>query len=273
MFYGEMLEELMNKKNANPVNKMYLHEIMIKWNNFAKLAEREDKPANDELSAALEEFIAAVSNRKYRYKPSSKNGFTQNSPIFSALYLADLITIFIQRTGFLQNRGVNWGFQKFSKNIRFAPATLNDMHKEPGFTFEDSDSVLQVAQNLDFRIRPTGRRNLNKYQLTFPLVTFHLFRNLTSEDLKKSKQYAREAKQTFERSKSIVVCETVDENFIPEIKDCDIDMIFVLRKQFKRKKINKIDPGVLYKMESIIKGFLFEENSLAEQFQNKGYIK
>jgi len=146
------------------------------------------------------------------------------------------------------------------------------MHIEPGFTFDESDEVLQLAQNLDFRIRPTGRRNMNKYQLAFPLVTFHLFRNLTSPDLEKSKQQAKAAKATFERSKSIVVCETVEEDFMPEIKDCDVDMVFVLRKQFKRKKINKIDPGVLYKMEGIIKGYLFEENSLAEQFQNKGYI-
>jgi hypothetical protein len=272
MFYGEMLNELMSRKNTNPVNQMYLQEIMIKWKNFAKLAEREDKPANEELTSALEEFIAAVSNKKYNYNPQTKNGFTKNSPIFSALYLADLITIFIQRTGFLQNRGVDWGFQQFSKNIHFAPTTLNEMHKEPGFTCENSDSVLQLAQKLDFRVRPSGRRNMNKYQLVFPLVTFHLFRNLTSEDLEISKQYAKEAKATFERSKSLVVCETVDENFIPEIKDCDIDMIFVLRKQFKRKKINKIDPGVLYKMESILRSYLFEENSPVEQFQNKGYI-
>ncbi|MDY6915682.1 MAG: hypothetical protein SVM86_05170 [Candidatus Cloacimonadota bacterium] len=273
MFYEEMLADLMNRKNTNPVNKMYLHEINIKWKNFAKLAESKEKPANEELVSALEEFINAISNKKYRYKPGSKNGFTKHSPIFSALYLADLITIFIERTGFFNNKGVSWGFQQFSKNICFDPSNLNTMHKDPGFCYEKSDPVLQLAQNLDFRVRPTGRRDMHKAQLVFPLITFHPFRNLTEQDFERCQTYANEAKKTFAKSKTIVICETVQEKFIPELKYSSIDVIFVLRKQFMRKKINKIDPGVLYIFEKKLNSYLFEEESLSEQFQNKGYLE
>jgi len=37
MFYKDILEELL-KKEKNPVNSMYLHEIGLKWKNFEKAA-------------------------------------------------------------------------------------------------------------------------------------------------------------------------------------------------------------------------------------------
>ena len=41
MYYRNGLDTLLNDK-GNPVNRMYLHEIMLKWKNFEEKAESEE---------------------------------------------------------------------------------------------------------------------------------------------------------------------------------------------------------------------------------------
>ena len=42
MFYKDILQQLL-KDETNSINKMYLHEINIKWKNFEKAAELRDQ--------------------------------------------------------------------------------------------------------------------------------------------------------------------------------------------------------------------------------------
>ena len=91
MFYKDILEELLEKEK-NPVNSMYLHEIGLKWKNFEKAA-AEKKGSNENLVNALNKFIKAISNRKFKFNAVSEKGFKEDSDVFSNYFLNDLISI------------------------------------------------------------------------------------------------------------------------------------------------------------------------------------
>ncbi|MFC1888095.1 hypothetical protein ACFLYK_04735, partial [Candidatus Cloacimonadota bacterium] len=82
MYYREGLNTLLSDKD-NPVNRMYLHEIMLKWKNFEQKAEQYKEVSNEDLIKTLNDFISSISNRKYLYNASTKNGFKPDSPIYS----------------------------------------------------------------------------------------------------------------------------------------------------------------------------------------------
>ena len=93
MYYGDMLTELMATEK-NPVNKMYLNEIRIKWKNVEKAAT--DKAQSNELMVkALNNFTKQLQNKKYVFVKSSEKGFKEDSPLFTPLYLDDLISVFL----------------------------------------------------------------------------------------------------------------------------------------------------------------------------------
>ena len=69
MYYGDLLEKLL-KKEQNPVNRMYLNEIKIKWGNFEKESENIET-SNEILINTFNEFLKKLNNKvevKNEYK-------------------------------------------------------------------------------------------------------------------------------------------------------------------------------------------------------------
>jgi len=270
MFYNEIINELMQDKK-NPVNSMYLHEINIKWKNFEKFIE-EKKGSNKEMLAALNNFISNISNPKYIYNPSTRNGFKADSPIFSSRYLDDMISIIMKRNKIIENKGIIWGFQNFSTNLKFNPQNLSSLEKNPMFEQDYTEKVLSLTQKMDFQFRVSGKRNFHKYEIIFPLIIFNTFKNLTEEDFIKVEYTSALAKGCFERSKSIIICETLDRKFIPSLKSSAVDDIFILRKQFKSSKLSDLSLEVINALEEHINEYISQTEKKDETFLNTGVI-
>ncbi|MBN1949291.1 MAG: hypothetical protein JW784_06070 [Candidatus Cloacimonetes bacterium] len=272
MYYGEILKKLQDE-DKNPVNRMYLHEISMKWQVFQQLAEDYQKAENKELVAALNEFITSLSNRKYKYNPSSRNGFQDDSPLFSARYLDDLVTVLIQRTEIQKKIGVSWGYQAFSIHLKFNPPSLMLMGINPMFEQNMSVPVLSLVQKMDFQFRITGKRNYRKYRIAFPLIQFHDFKNLNELDYIRVDHYAKLAKETFSKSRSIVISETLEDRFVPNIRTSSFDAIFVLKKQYRSEGSGELSLQTVNLLEERIRELLNERPEESLGFKNEGIIE
>lgn len=272
MYYDEILESIL-KDLKNPVNSMYLHEIKIKWKNFQKKTKDPHKVSNEILTGSLNEFINALSNKKYKYNSSTKNGFKPDSPIFSARYLDELLTILVKRTKIIDNIGITWGYQSFSTNLKFNPQNLYVMGENPLFEQIYSKEILHLAQRMDFQFRITGKRIFKKFQIILPLLLFYTFKNLTEKDFITIEYYTKMAKSTFEKSKAIIITETLDDDFVPDLGNSPLDAIFILRKQFNSELGNEISLDVVNLLEEKIKEYLTERDEGTKEFLNTGIIE
>ncbi len=270
MFYKDILEELL-KKEKNPVNSMYLHEIGLKWKNFEKAA-TEKKGSNENLVNALNKFIKAISNRKFKFNAVSKKGFKEESDVFSNYFLNDLVSILMNRRKILSHLGIKWGFQAFNTNLKFNPLSLCSLEKDPNFEQSLSPKLLQLSQEFDLQYRVSGKRSFKKYKTVFPLIVFHTFTNLTEVSFIHTEYYANMAQATFEKSKTIIVTETLEEGFSPDIKSSQIDSICVLRKQYISGS-NDITLDAVDALDNKIKQLLTEENGVLADFTKTGIIE
>ena len=80
------------------------------------------------------------------------------------------------------------------------------------------------------------------------------------------------AKTTFEKSKTIIVTETLEEGFSPDIKSSQIDSICVLRKQYISGS-NDITLDAVDALDHKIKQLLTEENGVLADFTKTGIIE
>ena len=270
MFYKDVLAKLLESEK-NPVNSMYLHEVSIKWKNFEKSAKESDD-SNQALVKALNNFISAVSKRKYKYKSETGNGFKEDSPLFSSCYLNDLVSVLIHRRQIMTHNGIKWGIQAFNTNLKFNPKNLCSLEKDLKFDQSLSPEFLQLTQELDSQFRVIGKRTFHKYKSILPLIVFHTFRNLTEEDFIRTEYYANMAKSTFEKSKTIIITEMLDEDFIPVLRSSKVGCICVLRKQFKTDKPNEISVDAVNALEEKVKELLIEQREIGDDFKKTGII-
>jgi hypothetical protein len=272
MYYRNELQRIL-KDEKNIVNRMYMNEISLQLRklekSLAKSPEEEDYfPV---VAATTTNFTKHLENPKYQYNRNTKNGFRKNSVILSALYLDDLINSLFANQKILSNKGVVWGRQSFSMNLTFNPYNLSIMEKDLCFDYKQSPTLLQLTQKIDFQFRVSGRKTYQKFEITFPLLIFHTCKNLYDEDLIKIEHYANKAHGSLNKSRTFVICESIDPNVLPEVKCSYIDTLFILRKQ-KVGGNNEISAEVLRAIYDKINEYLYLGESEIELFERTGYI-
>ena len=271
MFYGDLLENLI-KKEVNPVNRMYLNEIKIKWSRFQTEAENPET-TNELILKEFNNFTHTLNNKKFKYVATSDKGFKPDSPLFSSCYIDDLISIFMQKKTIIDRTGVVWGKQSFSTGLRLNPISFRALQESPNFEYGNSPEFLMLAQQIDYQFKIHGKHRFYKYLLNFPLIVFLTFRNLTQDDLIKSEYYANMAVSTFSKVKFIIVTETLDQSVTPDVRSLPIEAIFVLRKQYKDNDLNPVSIDVFNALEKMINSLLAERNDVSDNFLKSGIIK
>ncbi|MCF7792804.1 MAG: hypothetical protein K9N09_02470 [Candidatus Cloacimonetes bacterium] len=271
MFYADLLDRLIPEEE-NPVNKMYLTELKLKWKGFEKILD-EKKLTNELIVQEFNKFLKNLNSRKFKYLEGTKKGFKPDSEIFSSLYLDDFISIFLSKKSILKNLGIEWGRQSFTTGMNFNPLSFGEMEKNPNFEIDDSPMFLSLIQNIDFQFRITGKRRFNKYQLKFPLLVFHTFTNLDLNDLIRSEYYANMAKATFRKVKTIIVTETLDKELTPDVRSLPIEAVFVLRKQYSNENLMPISFDVVERLSEMIDSLLAGHDDVPGNFVETGIIR
>ncbi|MCK4957173.1 MAG: hypothetical protein KAS49_06015 [Candidatus Cloacimonetes bacterium] len=276
MFYNAVLNELMKDK-TNPVNQMYLHEIELKWKEVQKaITEDIESGQNNNMISAINDFVEAISNQKYRYDKLKRKGFHSDSQLFSSYYIGDILTVMLNRTGVLENHGVKWGFQKFDCMPTYVPENILDDEKIPNLESVKSSNFLMLTVTMDFQYRIEGRRTFEKSQQVFPLIIFGLYKSLDNNKFDNCEEQAMLAKKVFPKSKFMIIAETLREDFVPDVSKSHVDSLFVLRKQFLniRKKRNKIALDVVNVVEKKVLDYLnLKEKNRADIFKSRGILE
>jgi len=272
MFFTKKIYEI-EKRESNPVNKMYLHELMLKLKHFEKLENEEfGEDKYKRIAEILNQFITALSNKKYRYNPQSNNGFRKDSHIFSSIYLDDIIHLLLKKEKILKNPGITFDKKTFDFNIRFDPDNLMSIHKDNMLRFEKNVPMLQISQEIEIQYRVSGKRNYFKNKVALPIMIFVSSKNLTRILFNSTIITAKRARQCFAKSKLIIVCETLDHGFYPSLNDTEIDSIFVLRKQFSGVGSKPIDPEILKQLDERIHKLLLDVKPNINQLIKTGII-
>ena len=266
MFYNEILKKTLEKE-TNPVNKMYLHEINIKWQKILKAIENY-KDSNKEIIDMFNIFRKAINEKKYKFNKLNAKGFTVESPIFSIDYINDLMSIIIKRQDIINHAGIFWGCERFNIHYSFSPKSFNSLEKTLSFNQLSSPEVLFLGQKIDLQYRVLGKRNFEKYKSILPLIVFKMYKILRSEEMLYLDHIAELSKNSFNGSKMIVIAEKLEKGFIPDIALTNIDYICVLTKENE----DKILFEVVNELEKIICDIIKKEYKVSTKLLNKGII-
>jgi len=266
MFYSEILSKML-KEETNPVNKMYLHEINIKWSKISKAVES-SSGSNKEIVEMFNAFRAAIINRKYKFNKLNSKGFIEESPLFSVNYLHDLISVIMKRQSIIDHTGIFWGCGKFNMNYLFTPTSFNTLEKDLKFMQSSSPEVLFLGQKIDLNYRVSGKRKFEKHVILLPLVAFYTFKILRKEDMAYLNHLAGLSKNAFSKSRTIMVTETLEEDFIPDLTSTNIDHVCVLTKGNDKK----ISVDVVNELEKLIDEIINEKHTISKNVLDTGII-
>ena len=266
MFYNEILGKML-KEETNPVNKMYLHEIKIKWEKISK-AIATSNGSNKEIVEMLNIFRNAISNNKYKFNKLNAKGFVVESLIFSINYLNDLVSVIINRQKIINHTGIFWGCGKFNMNYLFSPSSFNSLQKDLRFEQSDSPKVLFLGQKVDLHYRVTGKRNFEKHMSILPLIVFYTFKTLGHENMLYLNHLAGLSKNAFSKSRTIMLTEKLEKNFVPDLSSTNIDHVCVLTKGSD----NKISVDVVNDLEKLINDILIENHTTPKDIKDTNII-
>lgn len=265
MFYNNILDKLL-KEETNPVNKMYLHEVKIKWEHILK-AITNSNGSNKAIVEKLNLFRDAINNKKFKFNKVNSNGFIEDSLLFSVNYLNDLISVIINRHEIINHKGIFWGCGSFNMNYHFSPNSFFSLEKDIRFEQSTSPEVLMLGQQIDLNYRISGKKNFAKYNSLLPLIVFHTFKSLREDDMLYLSYLAKLAENSFNRSKTIILTEKLDKGFTPILTKTNIDHICILTKND-----NKISEEVVDKFEALVNKIIEEKNTTARSLKDRNII-
>lgn len=272
MFLKELLEDL-NKHERNPVNKMYLHEINMKWDKINDYFEDKKELDFEKIASILDNFSQISQNKKYKYSQSEKKGFKKNSPLFSAIYLNDLVHLLVRKHPIIKKTGIKFGFYKFDTNLKFNPHDFLKMKRQKMLVYNQTSRFLQLTQKIDIQYRVNGKKNFFKYNLYLPIIIFNTYSQLNENDLKKMIYTAEQAQAIQGKARVVLITETLAKGFKPNITGTGINSIFVLRKQSIQKKVNAIAPDVIKNLKIKIDKLLAQKSENIDKQIKQGIIE
>ena len=253
MYYSKILTDL-KKQERNPVNKMYLGEIALKWKAFQQLTE-EPSSGNKELAEALSKFLGSLHNRKFLFNKLRGTGFEEDSPIFSASYINDLIAAIMSRQPILSEPGIVWDFQALNYKLALKGDNPVEIARSPQIIGQKTPPVLSLTLNLDYQYRVNGKRNFTKETFNLPFLLFFVYKNLTALDIFNIEHYALQVKSTCKTAQTFIICETLDNCLECKFQEFPAKII-VLHLESKKNR-NQISTTMVNCLETAIKNVLY----------------
>ncbi|MCF7911720.1 MAG: hypothetical protein K9M99_04270 [Candidatus Cloacimonetes bacterium] len=248
MYYSKILADL-KKQDRNPVNKMYLSELSLKWKNFQQLTEN-PASANADLAKALSKFLTVLHNRKFLYNKVKNNGFHEDSPIYSANYMNDLIAALMIRQPLTIQPGITWDFQPLNYKLAISGKNPAEIAAAPLVGSQETPPVLSLALNLDFQYRVSGKRNFTKGNFKLPFLLFFPIKNPTMADLFLLEHYAMQVKSTCHTAQVFLVCESLENCKEANFQDLNFKIFALLTEsesnpyQISIQLIDKLDTAI-----------------------------
>ena len=266
MYYSKILTEL-TKQEKNPVNKMYLSELSLKWKAFQQLTE---KPfINSDLADGISQYLSSLHNRKFMFSKIRGTGFFHNSKIFSANYLYDIVDALIKKQPIIHSAGIKWDFQSVNFGFEMENTCINDFVTKPKFNGFFTSPVLSLCLDLDYQFRIKGKKYFTKQTYNFPILLFYAYKTLNKEHLLDLIHVSKSIQSTCRYAKIFIVCESIADDLEALIQRLPIQVfVLIMSTSFNKKNIsvemiNKLEEHIIEILEKSPSVHLMKDKKLA----------
>nr|MDA3813748.1 hypothetical protein [Candidatus Cloacimonadota bacterium] len=131
-----------------------------------------------------------------------------------------------------------------------------------------SPEVLFLGQKIDLQYRAAGKRNFEKHESILPLIVFHTYKILGKENMLYLDNLAGLSKNALSKSKTIILTEKLEKDFIPDLSPTNIDHVCVLTKGSSKK----ISFKVVGELEKLINEIINEKHTISKTILDTGLI-
>ncbi len=264
-YYAQILKEL-PKTEKNPVNKMYINEINIKWKKFESLVNGKEtnELTNEMILPILNEFVNAISNNKYLFNKETGNGFKEDSPVMSTSYMDDYLSILIKKI-IGNSTAMEWGFQNLTNLAGFNLSCFKDFVAKPHLQKTDLPGFLMLTANLDMQFRLKGKKSFEKSELKYPLMVFSNIKVFDMREFLLFNHYAKILKNLFPGVVIFVICEGFDSSIFEPKSDVYFNYLLALRKKnLKTNTLLEYTVEAMNTLEEIIQKSFYEERKIVD---------
>lgn len=271
MLYGDKLKECL-KIEENPINKMYLNELILNWKKVENAVEKQNDSPITTIVSAVSDYTKHLSNPKFLYNDERNCGFTPDHTVFQSFYLYDIAEVLLYEAGIRDtHEGLIIRNRHFHTGFRLENDIYEVHSQKPNFEFFTSETYLNAGLEFDFHYRLMAKKFFNKTKLYIPLIVFYIEKHYTVKSFEKIEQLKKDMVVLNPNAMLICLTESVDKSLINYYTPIQ-DYLYVLRCNFKGDPFNPLQPQLFLSLYNKLHNYATKEMPSYERFVPFGHI-
>lgn len=225
------------KSETGVVNKMYLEEIKIryeKWRNDLDTITGDSDAAITKRVKLFNDYKDFIDQPKYRKEKGNINGFTAQSKLHPTV-IEEFMFHLLKEIPQLKGKKLIYGATNAYSNLYFAPNDLTSFEYSSGITINTKDQDFAISKEICIQTTVKGSEKSESKMVSVPIISIECKTYLDKTMYEGSVATAEKIKRGNPYSLFLIVAETYEVSSDVDPKYSQIDQIYVLRKNSKRK--------------------------------------
>ena len=272
MIYGDKLRQCL-KTEQNPINKMYLVDLLINWEKVEETMAGETESPITTFSTALSTYTRYLNIPKFKYNTNKKCGFIEDHDVFKAYYLHDVVELLLKEAGVSEeHKGVKIKARPFCTGFTLQHNSYDILTQKPYLELTYTNNrPLSVGLDFDFNYRLVDKKLYNKTKIFIPLIIFYIEKHYNEKHFDEIYQLKRDMVLINPNTLLICLTESVDKKLIRHYTAIK-EHLYVLRCNFKNDPYNDLQPQVLLALYNKLSSFANKELATYEPIVPFGNI-
>ena len=248
MIYGDRLRQCL-KIEQNPINKMYLHDLLINWEKVEnEIAKPNESPINT-LVSALSIYTKYLTIPKFKYNSTKKCGFIDDHDVFKPFYIHDVIELLLNEVGISEEqKGIKIKVRPICTGFSLQYNSYEVLSQKPYLELSYSNNRhLTVGLEFDFNYRLVEKKVFNKTKIFIPLIIFFIEKHYNEKHFDEIEQIKKDMVLLNQFTTLICITESVDKKLIRNYNAIK-ENLYVLRCNFKNDPYKDLQPQVFEKL-------------------------
>ena len=272
MLYGEKLKHHL-KTEKNPINKMYLNELIINWNKVeVALQETNDSPISAMVSA-ISTYTKYLYTPKFKYSSVKKCGFSDDHDVFKVHYLYDIIEKILNQVGVRdEKKGMFIDYTTFHTGLSLERDTFKKQCVDPNLDIHSSSKYFYVGIELDVQYRlATQKKAMSKAKINIPLIVFYIEKVFTERCFANIRELRKDMVKMNPNAKLLCITESYDKKHLVNYSEIE-DILYVVRCHYKNDEYKDLQPQVFLALYKKIDNIINNENYTFDVVAQFGHV-
>jgi hypothetical protein len=268
--HGDNIQNKLSGGETDRKKLALLREINTKyltWKKECLSVVGDEKKDTDQLVSALNRYKNFIEQERF------KKNFNAQTKLHSTV-LEEFIYYIFRLIPKIEN-SMRLGSMEAYTNLFFAPKNLEALNSDCGVNIYTKDQDFAIAKTATIIATPEGQKSEKRHTIQIPVVSVECKTYVDKTMYEGSVATAERIKQGNPYSRFIIVAEFYAVSLDVDPSHSKIDQIYVLRRQTnssRKKTINPIDEGVVWRLYSDIKAHVCGEWSDMSQKVNSGLM-